>query len=117
MPQDGLLFAFCFLFGLFLCVCWDVGYELFSTRPTWFHVGAVTVWMWRHVSFAFFLTPKNSQQLVHLRMGKRIHLCEYETNELAKDLAGVFDKQVCIPRVMHGNKQTIDTLLVRKQGC
>lgn len=46
-----------------------------------------------------------------LKMGKRIHLCEYETNDLAEGLAELFDRKVELPRIMHGNKQTIDTLI------
>jgi CRISPR-associated protein Cas1 len=49
--------------------------------------------------------------MMHLKMGKRIHLCEYETNELAEDLNGLFDRVVEIPRMRHGSKQTLDTLI------
>lgn len=49
--------------------------------------------------------------MMHLRMGKRIHLCEFETNELAEDLNLLFDRVVDVPRMRHGNKQTIDTLI------
>jgi CRISPR/Cas system-associated endonuclease Cas1 len=49
--------------------------------------------------------------ILHLRMGKRIHLCEYETAELAKDLNTLFNKTVQIPRIKHGKKQTLDTLI------
>jgi len=49
--------------------------------------------------------------MMRLKMGKRIHLCEYETNELAEDLNGLFDRVIEIPRIRHGSKQTLDTLI------
>jgi hypothetical protein len=49
--------------------------------------------------------------MIHLKMGKRIQLCEYETDELAEDLNGLFDHIVEIPRIRHGSKQTLDTLI------
>ena len=44
-------------------------------------------------------------------MGKKIHLCEYETDELADALNGLFKRVVIIPRIRHGFKQTLDTLI------
>jgi hypothetical protein len=44
-------------------------------------------------------------------MGKRIHLCEYETDDLAEDLNKLFESKVEIPRIRHGSKQTLDTLI------
>ncbi len=49
--------------------------------------------------------------LSKLRMGERIHLCEYETDVLANDLSSLFDAVVDIPRVRYGKKQTLDTLI------
>jgi CRISPR-associated protein Cas1 len=49
--------------------------------------------------------------MMNLRMGKKIHLCEYETNELADALGGIFKRVVAIPRIRHGFKQTLDTLI------
>jgi hypothetical protein len=49
--------------------------------------------------------------MMHLRMGKRIHLCEYETNDLAEDLNSFFEREVLIPRMRYGSKQTLDTLV------
>lgn len=49
--------------------------------------------------------------MMKLKMGKRIHLCEYETDSLAEDLNGLFGRIVDIPRIKHGNKQTLDTLI------
>jgi len=44
-------------------------------------------------------------------MGKRIHLCEYETDSLADGLNNLFNGWVKIPRIKHGKKQTLDTLI------
>jgi len=49
--------------------------------------------------------------MMHLKMGKRIHLCEYETNELAEDLNRFFNRMVEVPRIKHGKRQSIDTLI------
>lgn len=46
-----------------------------------------------------------------LRMGKRIHLCEFEADSLAEDLNLLFERTVQIPRMRHGSKQTINTLI------
>ena len=48
---------------------------------------------------------------MRLKMGKRVHLCKYETSELAEDVNNLFERKVEIPRVKHGNLQTIDTLI------
>jgi hypothetical protein len=44
-------------------------------------------------------------------MGKKIHLKEFETNELAEDLNTLFDRMVNVERIKVGNRQTIDTLI------
>ena len=49
--------------------------------------------------------------MMRLKMGKRIHLCEYETNDLAEGLNSLFNREGEIPRVRHGYKQTLDTLI------
>lgn len=49
--------------------------------------------------------------MMSLRMGKRIHLCEYETNSLAEDLNLLFERSVNVPRMRYGSKQTLDTLI------
>jgi CRISPR-associated protein Cas1 len=49
--------------------------------------------------------------MMKLRMGKRIHLCEYETDDLAEGLNQLFESKVEIPRMRHGNRQTLDTLI------
>ena len=35
----------------------------------------------------------------------------YETNELAESLESLFERIVSIPRMRHGNRQTLDTLI------
>jgi hypothetical protein len=49
--------------------------------------------------------------MMKLKMGKKIHLCEYETDSLAEGLNSLFENEVEIPRIKHGNKQTLDTLI------
>jgi CRISPR-associated endonuclease Cas1 len=49
--------------------------------------------------------------MMRLKIGKRIHLCEYETDGLAEGLNSLFENEVEIPRIKHGNKQTLDTLI------
>jgi len=44
-------------------------------------------------------------------MDKRIHLCEYETDSLADGPTSLFKRKVEIPRIRHGKKQTLDTLI------
>jgi hypothetical protein len=44
-------------------------------------------------------------------MGKRIHLCEFEADKLVEDLNRLFDRKVEVPRIKHGEKQTLDTLI------
>ena len=48
---------------------------------------------------------------MRLNMGKRIHLCEYETDSLADGLNNLFKRQIEIPRIKHGKRQTLDTLI------
>ena len=49
--------------------------------------------------------------MMRLKMGKRIHLCQYEANSLAEGLNLLFEREVQIPRIRHGSKQTLDTLI------
>jgi CRISPR-associated protein Cas1 len=49
--------------------------------------------------------------MMRLKMGKRIHLCEFETNDLAEGLNLLFDRMIEVPRIRHGSRQTIDTLI------
>ena len=49
--------------------------------------------------------------MMRLKMGKRIHLCEYEADSLDDGLNGLFNRQVEIPRIRHGKRQTLDTLI------
>jgi hypothetical protein len=58
-----------------------------------------------------FSNKKQTEFMMHLKMGKRIHLCEYEADSLAEGLNGLFNRYVDIPRIKHGKRQTLDTLL------
>jgi CRISPR/Cas system-associated endonuclease Cas1 len=49
--------------------------------------------------------------MMHLKMGKRVHLCEFEADGLAEELNLFFERKVDVPRIKHGSKQTIDTLI------
>jgi CRISPR-associated endonuclease Cas1 len=49
--------------------------------------------------------------MMRLRMGKRVHLCEFEAGELADALNRLFDCKVEVPRIRHGKRQTLDTLI------
>lgn len=49
--------------------------------------------------------------MIHLKMGKKIHLKEYETDSLAEGLNAFFDRMVNVERIKVGNRQTIDTLI------
>lgn len=45
------------------------------------------------------------------RYTKRIVLRDYKTNGLTEDLFLFFDRMVDVPRIRHGNRQSIDTLI------
>jgi CRISP-associated protein Cas1 len=49
--------------------------------------------------------------MMRLKMGKRIHLCEYEADDLAEGLNGLFKRVVEVPRIKQGRRQTLDTLI------
>lgn len=49
--------------------------------------------------------------MMHLKIGKKIHLKEYETDSLAEDLNAFFDRMVDVERIKVGKRQTIDTLI------
>jgi len=49
--------------------------------------------------------------MMRLKMCKRIHLYEFETDSLADGLNGLFNRKVEIPRIRHGKRQTLDTLI------
>jgi CRISPR-associated protein Cas1 len=49
--------------------------------------------------------------MMQLKMGKKIHLCEFEADSLAEGLNSLFDRMVDIARIKHGDRQTIDTLI------
>jgi len=52
--------------------------------------------------------------MVRLKMGKRIHLCEYEADSLAEGLNQLFNRKVDIPRIKHGKTQILDTLIAEE---
>jgi CRISPR-associated protein Cas1 len=52
--------------------------------------------------------------MMRLKMGKRIHLCEYEADGLAEGLNGLFNRYVEIPRIRHGKRQSLDTLITEE---
>jgi hypothetical protein len=49
--------------------------------------------------------------MMHFKMGKKIHLREFETDSLAEDLNAFFDRTVDVERIKVGKRQTIDTLI------
>ena len=55
--------------------------------------------------------PRPADFMMHLRMGKRIHLCEFEDDNLAEGLNLLFERKVEVPRIRHGARQTIDKLI------
>ena len=44
-------------------------------------------------------------------MGERIRPCEYEIDDLAEGLNSLFEREVQIPRMRYGSKQSLDTLI------
>jgi CRISPR-associated protein Cas1 len=52
-----------------------------------------------------------NERFVKQKYGKRIYLCGFETKELHKSLEQFFEQKVEIPRIKHGKKQTLDTLI------
>jgi len=49
--------------------------------------------------------------MVKTKMGKRIHLCEFEPDELAEGLNLFLERMVKIPRIRVGKRQTVGTLI------
>ena len=49
--------------------------------------------------------------MMKVKMGKKIHLKEYEADSLAEDLNTLFDNLVGIERIKQGKRQTVDTLI------
>ena len=45
--------------------------------------------------------------MMHLKMGKKIHLKEYETDSLAGDLNAFFDRRVEEERIRVGKRQNL----------
>jgi hypothetical protein len=42
--------------------------------------------------------------MMHLKMGKKIHLKEYEVDSLAEDLKTFFDHMINVARIKVGNR-------------
>ncbi|MDG6222329.1 MAG: hypothetical protein QCH99_03605 [Candidatus Bathyarchaeota archaeon] len=55
-----------------------------------------------------------SLTVMHLKMGIHIHLCKYETYDLAEGLNEFFNQKVEILRIKHGKGQTLDTLITEE---
>jgi hypothetical protein len=80
-----------------------------------------TAWLYRYLIDDFLIERHKkfhkkdffvvTDFMMRLKMGKRIHLCEYETDSLAEGLNILFENEVDIPRIKHGKKQTLDTLI------
>jgi hypothetical protein len=51
---------------------------------------------------------------MRLRMGKRIHLCEFEADSLADGFSNLFNHEVEIARIRDGKKQTLDTVIIEE---
>jgi CRISPR/Cas system-associated endonuclease Cas1 len=49
--------------------------------------------------------------MMRLKIGKQIHLCEYEADSLAEGLNSLFENEIDIPRKRYSKKQTLDTLI------
>jgi len=52
-----------------------------------------------------------SENVSSNRKGKREYLNDEKTRDMMKDLTAYFEKTVTIPRIMHGNKQSLETLI------
>ena len=52
--------------------------------------------------------------MMRLKIGKRIHLSEYETDSLADGLNNLFNHKVEIPRIRNGKRQTLGTLITEE---
>jgi CRISPR/Cas system-associated endonuclease Cas1 len=67
------------------------------------------------IEFSETLKPKDfivkSEWFSVNRLGKRQVLNKEKTRELTEKLNDYFERKVEIPRIKHGNKQTIETLI------
>jgi hypothetical protein len=52
--------------------------------------------------------------VMRLRMGKKIRLCEFEADSLADGLNSLSNREVDLPRVRYGKRQTLATLMSRE---
>jgi len=58
-----------------------------------------------------FFPERSKASTVFCSRALRIVLTDYETNGLTEDLFRFFERMVNVPRIMHGNRQSIDTLI------
>jgi CRISPR-associated protein Cas1 len=67
------------------------------------------------ITFCRDLTTKDfivkSQDLTRKRQGKRIYLTDRQTRQLLKALDELFESYIEIPRIRHGHRQTLETLI------
>lgn len=52
--------------------------------------------------------------MMHLKMGQKVNLTEYEADSLAEDLNAFFDSMVNVEKIKTGNRQAIDSLISEK---
>jgi hypothetical protein len=58
-----------------------------------------------------FFNKKQPDFMMRLKMGKRIHLCKTETDSLADGLNSLFKHKVEIPRIKHGKRQELESVI------
>jgi hypothetical protein len=68
-PQEWQRGILLFAVATFFSACFGVVQAISTTRPTWLHAQAATMWMWQHVSAAYFLHKK--QQRLFSKMRKK----------------------------------------------
>ncbi len=52
--------------------------------------------------------------MMKLRIGKKIHLCEYEANELSEALNLFFNRMIEVSRIKVGKRQTVEDAVQRR---
>jgi hypothetical protein len=52
-----------------------------------------------------------TEKLSRSKQGKREYLNEVQTRELTRQLNGYFEFKVEVPRIKHGQRQTLETLI------
>ncbi|MCW4040708.1 MAG: CRISPR-associated endonuclease Cas1 [Candidatus Bathyarchaeota archaeon] len=73
------------------------------------------------ITFCRNLTVKDfvvkSADLSRKRKGKRVYLTDGQTRQLLKQLDAFFESMVVIPRIRHGRRQTLETLINEEAYC